>query len=145
MWRTWASPDEPRATLQRTTRVRCIAPCFKTHTHLIHSSPYPHPKKTPDVLWWVIEWEGLYRKVWRLSHLILDVHCLTLPIGLVHFFSRSLTILYLFFIFLSGMRGSCSYIFLWTSSLTSNDDTLTGSWRGFSQLHMFSMAKVGEL
>lgn len=137
MWRTWASPDEPRATLQRTTGVRCIAPCFKTHTHihthmckhtsthLIHSSPYP--KNIPDVLWWVIEWKGLHRKVWRLSDLILDACCLRLLFYLpssftrwlsLVFFSRSLTIIRVIFAFFAfGIHCSCSHIFLWLSSL----------------------------
>lgn len=40
-------PDEPRATLQRTTGLRCIAPCFKTHTHTHTSSSHPTHHHTP--------------------------------------------------------------------------------------------------
>lgn len=39
MRRTGSSLGEPKATLQRTTRVRCIDPCFKTHTDMQTSTP----------------------------------------------------------------------------------------------------------
>lgn len=132
MWRTWASPDEAQSNTSENDWGEVYSSLLQNthtlvqahlHTHyLIQSSAYP--KNTPDVLWWVIEWKGLHRKVWRLSDLILDACCLRLFIYLpspfthwLSFFSGPLTVIWVIFFLVFGIHFSCSHIFLRLSSL----------------------------
>ncbi len=122
-----------------------------THHHLIHSSPYP--KNTPDILWWVIEWKGLHRKVWRLSDLILDACCLGplfyLPSSFTHWLSL---------VFFKVPHNNMGDYFLhaWHALLMFSyfplalifylnlwHDERFMAWH--YQLHMFSMARIGEM
>lgn len=108
MWRTWASPDEPKATLQRTTGVRCVDPCFK------HTLPHPLitiPENTPDVSWWVTEWTVW---IWSVACVSVWDFYLPLPAGFV-FFNVRLVFL------ISGIT------FWYFPHLKSDSDLLTGS------------------
>lgn len=137
MWRTWASPRRAQSNTSENDWVEVYSSLLQnTHTH---TPPHPIPlitipppkKNTPDVLWRVIESEGLRHKVWRPTGCGLTF-LIFLPSS---FLQGPFTILCVIFSF-----PFCFCPFWQALLMFPFQDMLTGSWHGVSQIHMLSMA-----
>ena len=150
MWRTWASPDEPKATLQRTTGVRCVDHCFKTHTHThTHALPHHHIQKHSRCLMVIY---GM-KKFSNLDLICPRVCVFYLPSSFTPWPGFSST----FWpkrcgqvCFLSALYFSCSHTFLWQVNDTNSNSLFSkaskgGLWVSRMCLAVFCCHKSAEL